>query len=45
MFYFNLFLWNDRRQKADKTLDVEDYFKEGELRPEKSEEFRGWVQD
>lgn len=45
MFYFNLFLWNDRRLKPTETLDAEDYFKDGELRAEKAEQFRNWVSD
>lgn len=46
LFYFNLFLWNDRRQRTDTQLDLDTYFTDqGDLRTEKSEEFRGWVQD
>ena len=46
IFYFNLFLWNDRRQPLTKTLQPEDVFtKSGNFKPGMEEEFRGWCQE
>ena len=45
IFYFNLFLWNDKRQLASKSVEIEDYFSEdGELL-EPADAFRSMVQD
>ena len=41
LFYFNLFLWNDRKQPKEKTLEKSDFFtKDGELEKDKEIEFR-----
>lgn len=46
LFYYDLFLWNDRRQPFGESLAIDDFFKEdGTLRPEVAEVFRGWTQD
>lgn len=43
LFYFNLFLWNDRKQPKDKVLNVSDFFKpSGE--PKEGTEFRSLCQ-
>jgi hypothetical protein len=45
LFYFNLFLWNDRRINMNTVLKPGDYFKDDSVRPEKESEFRSWCQD
>ncbi len=46
LFYFNLFLWNDKRQAPGKALEIGDYFTEdGNLVPQNADTFREWVQD
>ena len=46
IFYFNLFLWNDKRQPSKDALAIEDYFTEdGDLTPENADQFRTMVQD
>lgn len=46
VFYFNLFLWNDRRQPLNKTLSASDLFnKSGNFLKGAEEKFRGWCQD
>ena len=43
IFYFNLFLINDRRRKALQPTDV--FTKAGQFKPGMEDEFRGWCQD
>jgi hypothetical protein len=47
MYYINLFLWNDRKQKPDERVLVKDIFKEdGDFKtPEAEATFRGWIHD
>lgn len=46
IYYFNLFLWNDRRQPTKKTITVSEIFKpDGTFQSGKEEVFRGWCQD
>jgi len=45
LFYFNLFLWNDRRIDKKKLLKPADYFKDDQVKPDKESEFRNWCQD
>lgn len=46
MYYFNLFLWNDKRLAADKTIPVSEIFdKDGLFREGQESRFRGWCQD
>ena len=45
LFYFNLFLWNDRRVDAKRVLKPADYFKDDQVKADKESEFRGWCQD
>jgi hypothetical protein len=46
IFYFNLFLWNDRRQSLTSQLQPNDIFtKLGKFLPGMEEKFRGWCQD
>lgn len=46
IFYFNLFLWNDRRQPLDSQLQPSKVFtKSGKFQPGMKETFRGWCQD
>jgi len=45
MFYFNLFLWNDRKQDFKTKLTSSNFFESnGKLKESKQEEFRGLVQ-
>jgi hypothetical protein len=46
IYYFNLFLWNDRLIDNKQTLSVNDYFNidTGEFRPGKEAIFRDWCQ-
>jgi hypothetical protein len=46
LFFFNLFLWNDRKQTASSSTKVGDIFgKEGFKTPEAETTFRGWCHD
>jgi len=46
IFYFNLFLWNDRRQKNTERIQPSKIFtSNGEFHPGKEQLFRGWCQD
>jgi len=46
IFYFNLFLWNDRRQPLDSQLLPSKVFnKSGNFQPGMEKTFRGWCQD
>lgn len=46
IYYFNLFLWNDRRQPLTKTLVPSKVFtKSGNFLPGMESTFRGWCQD
>ena len=46
IYYFNLFLWNDRRQPTKKTVTVSEIFKsDGTFQDGKEQVFRGWCQD
>jgi hypothetical protein len=46
LYYFNLFLWNERKQKPDESIQVSDIFDENGTLHEKSEQtFRGWCQE
>jgi superfamily II DNA or RNA helicase len=45
LFYFNLFLWNDRRVDAKRVLKPADYFKDDQVKADKESEFRSWCQD
>jgi superfamily II DNA or RNA helicase len=46
IFYFNLFLWNDKRLDHDKALKVSDFFNEnGTFKEGQEERFRGFCQD
>lgn len=47
LYYFNLFLWNDRRLEKRREVKPAEYFtKSGEfVSAEKEREFRGWCQD
>lgn len=46
IYYFNLFLWNDRRLDLDKTITVSDIFeKNGAFKEGQEARFRGWCQD
>jgi len=46
IYYFNLFLWNDRRLDHKKTLKVSDFFnQEGSFKEGQEERFRGFCQD
>ena len=46
VFYFNLFLWNDRRQPLNKMINPSDLFnKSGNFLKGAEEKFRGWCQD
>jgi hypothetical protein len=44
IFYFNLFLWNDRKQK-DAILPTDIFTKTGAFKPGMETLFRGWCQD
>lgn len=46
IYYFNLFLWNDRRLDHKKTLKVSDFFDQnGAFKEGQEERFRGFCQD
>lgn len=46
IYYFNLFLWNDRRLDHKKTLKVSDFFnQDGAFKEGQEERFRGFCQD
>jgi hypothetical protein len=46
IYYFNLFLWNDRRLDHKKTLKVSDFFnQDGSFKEGQEERFRGFCQD
>jgi hypothetical protein len=45
LFYFNLFLWNDRKLDFDKELKPSDIFKNDTVKAESLGEFRKWCQD
>jgi superfamily II DNA or RNA helicase len=46
LYYFNLFLWNDRRINLKESVKASDIFKEsGEFKDEGEVKFRGWCQD
>jgi hypothetical protein len=46
IYYFNLFLWNDRRLDSKKTLRVSDFFdQDGSFKEGQEERFRGFCQD
>lgn len=46
VFYFNFFLWNDRRQSSKKSLETSNVFTEsGNFLEGMETKFRGWCQD
>jgi superfamily II DNA or RNA helicase len=46
IYYFNLFLWNDRRLDPNKVISVSEIFeKDGTFRVGQETRFRGWCQD
>lgn len=47
LYYFNLFLWNDRRQPATQRIVIDDFFKKDGTfaTPEAESQFRGWVNE
>lgn len=46
LYYFNLFLWNDRKQDLKKGIKTSDIFTEsGEFKEGKEAIFRGWCQE
>jgi len=46
IFYFNLFLWNDRKQKPTERIQPSKIFtSSGDFHPGKEQIFRGWCQD
>ena len=46
LYYFNLFLWNDRRLDKSKNIPVSEIFDEkGQFRDAQESRFRGWCQD
>lgn len=46
LYYFNLFLWNERKLDGNKLIKTSDIFTEsGEFKPGKEEVFRKWCQD
>lgn len=46
IYYFNLFLWNDRRLDVKKGLKVSDFFNEdGSFKENQEQRFRGFCQD
>jgi len=45
IFYFNLFLWNDKRQASTESLAISDYFSEDGDIVEPADKFRALVQD
>jgi len=44
IYYFNLFLWNDRVLDIAKSISSKDIFKDGKFREGQEERFRGWCQ-
>lgn len=46
IYYFNLFLWNDKRLDPSKTISVSEIFeKDGTFKEGQESRFRGWCQD
>lgn len=46
IYYFNLFLWNDKRLDPSKTISVSEIFdKDGSFKEGQEARFRGWCQD
>ena len=46
LFYFNLFLWNDRRLENTKEIKSSEIFdKDGNMKKDKEAQFRSWCQD
>lgn len=46
LFYFNLFLWNDRRLDTNKEIKSSEVFdKDGNVKKDKESQFRSWCQD
>jgi hypothetical protein len=46
IYYFNLFLWNDKRLDPSKTITVSEIFeKDGSFKEGQETRFRGWCQD
>ena len=46
LYYFNLFLWNERKMSLKETIKSSDIFTgEGEFKAGKEVEFRGWCQE
>jgi hypothetical protein len=46
IYYFNLFLWNDKRLDPSKTIAVSEIFeKDGVFKAGQESRFRGWCQD
>ena len=46
VYYFNLFLWNDKRLDPSKTVTVSEIFeKDGSFKEGQEARFRGWCQD
>lgn len=46
LYYFNLFLWNERKLDGNKLIKTSDIFTEsGDFKPGKEEVFRKWCQD
>ena len=46
IYYFNLFLWNDKRLDPSKTIAVSEIFeKDGSFKEGQEARFRGWCQD
>jgi superfamily II DNA or RNA helicase len=46
IYYFNLFLWNDKRLDPSKTIAVSEIFeKDGSFKEGQESRFRGWCQD
>lgn len=45
LFYFNLFLWNDRKLDFKKEIKPSDIFKDDTVKADKLGQFRGWCND
>jgi hypothetical protein len=45
LFYFNLFLWNDRKLDFNKEIKPSEIFKNDTVREDSQEKFRKWCQD
>lgn len=46
LYYFNLFLWNDRKLDKNKNIPVSEIFDEtGQFKEDQESRFRGWCQD